>query len=54
MDNELNFLRHFYSEARYYMGPADSDIYYMIKQSYVEGGGILPREYDEPEDADEG
>lgn len=45
MEEELEWLRYFYSEARYGMGPADNDIYQMIKDSYVGGGGILPKEY---------
>lgn len=42
---ELKFLRFFYQEAADAMGPADADIYYMIKQAYEDGGGILPKEY---------
>lgn len=53
---ELEFLRFFYSEARYAMGPADSDIYDMIKEDFVKGGGVLPKDYalEEEEGEEEG
>lgn len=42
---ELEWLRYFYAHAKNGMGPADDDIYQMIKDSYVEDGGVLPKEY---------
>lgn len=43
---ELEFLRYFYKRAREAMGPADDDIYDMIKMDYVHAeGGILPEDY---------
>lgn len=47
--DELNWLRYFYDHARHGMGPADSDIYAMIKESYVDEGGELPQQYREEE-----
>lgn len=45
-NQELEFLRYFYERARYAMGPADDDIYDMIKQDYVQAeGGVLPEDY---------
>lgn len=49
---ELEWLRFFYSEARYAMGPADSDIYSQIKKDYQEEGKILPEEYAEEDTED--
>jgi hypothetical protein len=47
MDNELEFLRYFYERARDGMGPADSEIYDMIKQDYVDKYGVpLPIGYE--------
>lgn len=42
---ELKFLRYFYSEASYYMGPSDMDIYDSIKEDFIEDNGPLPAEY---------
>ena len=44
-ERELEWLRYFYSTARDTMGPADADIYQMIKEVFVEHGGILPSGY---------
>lgn len=49
LTEELRWLQFFYSEARYAMGPADSDIYAMIKEDYVNAGNVLPEEYQEEE-----
>lgn len=46
---ELDWLRYFYDHARHGMGPAYSDIYAMIKESYVDDGGELPQQYKEEE-----
>lgn len=46
---ELNWLRYFYGQARHGMGPADSDIYSMIKENYVASGNTLPIEYRDEE-----
>lgn len=53
MQQELGWLRYFYSEARHAMGPADSDIYFMIKEEYIEGGRVLPEEYKEEVEEEE-
>ncbi len=45
MDNELKFLRYFYAQAKYSMGPADSDIYQMIKDEYTDAGHAIPLNY---------
>ena len=45
---ELEFLRYFYGAAGYAFGPADSDIYDMIAESYQ---GELPEKY-KPEEED--
>ena len=42
---ELNFLRYFYNEVSYYMGPSDMDIYDSIKEDLLEDNGPLPAEY---------
>lgn len=43
---ELEFLRYFYDNAKCGMGPADSDIYAYIKEEYIERTGkALPRRY---------
>ena len=46
---ELEWLRYFYRKADSAMGPASSDIYDMLKEEYVETGGVLPAAY-QPED----
>lgn len=48
LEEELKWLRFFYNHASYAMGPADGDIYLMIKEDYLETGGTLPKEYQEP------
>lgn len=50
---ELNFLRFFYDEARHAMGPADDDIYRMIKEDYAESGRVLPKQYALEEEEEE-
>ena len=45
MNEELNWLRHFFNEASCGMGPADIDIYSMIAHNYVREGGKLPQAY---------
>ena len=43
-DNELEFLRFFYSSADF--GPADDDVHRMIEKAYVkETGNPLPEGY---------
>lgn len=44
-NKELEWLRYFYDVARHPFGPADSDIYQMIKDDFVAGGGVLPEAY---------
>lgn len=47
-DNELKFLRYFYDRAGEAFGPADYEIYEMIKEDYVEKtGNELPEGYGE-------
>lgn len=46
---ELDWLRYFYAKARHGMGPADSDIYAWLKESYEEAGYVLPEEYRDEE-----
>ena len=60
IERELEWLRFFYTTAGDAMGSADSEIYEMIKQSYIDGGRILPteyalseRDYDEDEELEE-
>lgn len=54
-ENELEFLR-FYDQTSYSMGPADSDIYDMIKEAFVKDTGktlppsYRPEEYEEDEE----
>jgi len=44
---ELEFLRFFYDAAGEAFGPADADIYYMIKEDFqVETGYALPEGYE--------
>jgi hypothetical protein len=42
LTQELEFLRYFYDAAGEAFGPADSDIYAMIKENY---DGVLPEGY---------
>lgn len=51
-NTELEWLRYFYDAASGPFGPADSDIYQMIKDDFVAGGGVLPEAY-QPEVEDE-
>ena len=46
---ELDWLRYFYDHARFCMGPADSELYSMIKDDYVHQGNILPDQYKDEE-----
>ena len=51
MNTELEWLRYFYGNAHCGMGPASDEIYSMIKESYLNSGGVIPLEYmDEDED----
>lgn len=43
--NELMFLRNFYETVKFYLGPADAEIYEMIKEEYVSNGNVLPEGY---------
>ena len=45
LENEVAFLRYFYSAARDPFGPADYDIYCGIKEGFVRAGGTLPEAY---------
>lgn len=49
---ELEYLRYFYAEVDDGLGPASGEIYQMIEEAYVKGGGELPDAY-KPEDYDE-
>ena len=43
---ELEFLRYFYSAAGDAFGPADSEVYDIIKENFVEDTGLqLPEGY---------
>lgn len=44
-DNELEWLRYFYKQARYYMGPADDDVYRSILNDYDDSGKSAPVQY---------
>ena len=45
-DLELDFLRYFYEQVGYALGPADDDIYNAIKEDYVKRtGNLLPKLY---------
>lgn len=47
--DELEFLRFFYHKASAAMGPADGDIYDMIKANFTEKFGIdVPEDYYPP------
>ncbi len=53
-ERELEWLRFFYREVSDALGPADADIYQMIKEAYVDHGGILSPGYElEETDYDE-
>lgn len=43
---ELKFLRYFYNEASFYMGPADCDIYDSLKEHFMTKYGKLPKDYE--------
>lgn len=49
LEEELHWLRYFYSEARHAMGPADSDIYAGLKEDYINEGNNLPDGYKDEE-----
>jgi hypothetical protein len=52
---ELDWLRYLYYRAKDAMGPADGEIYQMIKEDYVDAGHTLPEEYalEEPEEEED-
>lgn len=52
LEKEVRWLRYFYDAASGPFGPADGDIYQMIKDDFVTGGGVLPEAY-QPEVVDE-
>lgn len=51
--DELMYLRYFYSRASDSMGPADDDIYRMIKEEWLEDGRELPEGYEIEEEEEE-
>ena len=44
-NEEVEWLRYFYSEVRHYLGPADFDVYAGIIDAYVESGKYPPVQY---------
>lgn len=54
LEEEVYWLRYFYSEALHYMGPASSDIYRYIRDDYVNAGNTLPKEYADEVEEDDG
>lgn len=46
LEDEVNFLRYFYKNARAYMGPADSECYGELKEIFKECMGYLPKGYE--------
>lgn len=46
LERELEFLRYFYGNVDGALGPASDDIYALYRDAYVDGGGVLPKDYE--------
>lgn len=54
LEEELKWLRYFYSQARHFMGPASGEIYQYIMDDYTSAGNTLPKEYIDEVEEDDG
>ena len=44
-EKEVEYLRYFYENVYYALGPAVDDVYEVIKEEYQKQGGVLPQGY---------